>query len=66
MCREQERVRKAEQVKLEGERILAEQQAAVAAKQAELAKREEEKDKVVPLDSCSVIEVQVVGLIDQE
>ena len=44
--REQERIQKAEQARLETERILAEQQATVAAKKAEMIKRDAEKEKV--------------------
>ena len=44
--REQERIRKAEQARLETERILQEKQAAVDAKKAEMQKREAEKEKV--------------------
>ncbi len=44
--REQERMKKAEHARLETERILAEQQAAVDAKKADMLKRDAEKEKV--------------------
>ena len=44
LCREQERMQRAEAARQETERILAEQQAAVDAKKADIAKREAEKE----------------------
>ena len=49
VCREQERIAKAEAARRETERILREQQAEVDAKKADMVKRDIQREKVTPL-----------------